>query len=196
MKEKGLTLMELLIVIGIILTLASLVLGVVHLGLNVAQKVQCINNLRQIYTATKLYEEEYGSPPLRAKQFVSWNPNLKQVVICPKDPYQGCGDIIRYGNCSKALKEHPDFVPFSYEPIYWTWYWMLKTKPHFRASSDEEKEWWEKDWQETIIAIQRRMNKPDMPVVFCPFHNLAIFRDGNIGRTPPPIIIGSTSPSD
>lgn len=185
MKRKGLTLMELLIVIGIILALASLILGVVRLGVNAAQKVQCINNLRQIYEATKLYEEEYGSPPFRAIHFVSWYPDLKQIMICPSDPYRGYEDIARYSDYEEA-KKHSEFVPFSYEPIYWTWYWMLRIKPHFRASEDE-KDWWEKDWQETIKVIQQRIDKPDMPVVICRFHDLAIFRDGNVKRAPPPI---------
>lgn len=60
-----------------------------RLEISAARKVQCINNLRQIYEATKLYEEEYGSPPFRPIHFVGWDPNLKQIVICPSDPYQG-----------------------------------------------------------------------------------------------------------
>lgn len=188
-KQHGLTLMELLIIIGIILTLTSLTLSVVRLGISAAQRIQCINNLRQIYEATKLYEEEFGSPPILAKHFVSWNPELEQIMICPSDPYQGYGDIARYiSRYGEEAKNRFSIVPFSYEPIYWTWYWMLKIKPKF-GRFGEESDWWREDWQKTINAIQQRINKPNMPVVICPFHNLAIFRDGNVGKSPPPIIL-------
>lgn len=181
MRSKGLTLTELLIVIGIISVLVSLVIGVVRLGINVARKVQCINNLRQIYKMTKLYEEEYDSPPFRAIHFINQYPNMKQIVICPSDPYQGYEDIAQtgYANYEEIVKKYPNFVPFSYEPIYWTWHWMLRIKPHFKTPEDE------KDWYEILKIIQQRIDKPDMPVVLCKFHDIAIFRDGNVGRASP-----------
>lgn len=193
MKKNSFTLMELLIVTGIILTLVSLILSLVHLGINAARKIQCINNLRQIYNATRLYEEEYGSPPFLAKHFVIWNPELKLIMICPSDPYQGYGDIAaRSKNYEEKAKDYPNFVPFSYEPIYWTWYWMLRIKPHF-GRFGEENEWWEKDWEETVKVIRQKINEPDTPVIFCPFHNLAIFRDGNVRKFIPKIVIRSIS---
>lgn len=106
MLRKGLTLLELLITVGIVLALASLIIGLVRIGLNVARRTQCANNLRQIYLATKLYEEQFGSPPFFPKHFVTWKPEFAPMLICPSDPYQG-----RLFEGSYAPET---FVPYSY----------------------------------------------------------------------------------
>ena len=107
--KQGFTLLELLLVIGIILALISLIIGIVHISLNITRKIQCANNLRQIYLATKIYEEEFGAPPWFLKHFVTWKPEYASLLICPSDPYQG--------NLFKDSYDLKAFVPHSYFSI-------------------------------------------------------------------------------
>ncbi|MER3500945.1 MAG: hypothetical protein C4295_05610 [Candidatus Fervidibacterota bacterium] len=125
MKDKGLTLIELVIAVGILLALISLVLGVVRMGLEAARRAQCANNLRQLYLATKLYEEQFGAPPFHPKHhFLAWNPNLAPLLICPSDPYKG------YRH--KHMVKPEFFVPESYDFIYWGAYHVVRTPPERR----------------------------------------------------------------
>ena len=89
MKGRGLTLIELLIVVGIIATLAGLILSVVHLARRAAYVAYCTNNLKQIHLALKLYEEDFGAAPFLPWDLVSYKPDIASVLICPADPTEG-----------------------------------------------------------------------------------------------------------
>jgi prepilin-type N-terminal cleavage/methylation domain-containing protein/prepilin-type processing-associated H-X9-DG protein len=95
--RKGFTLLELLVAIGIIALLVGLLLPAINRGRDHAKRVNCVNNLRQIYVAFNVYSDEYNGklPPILgtdAPPGEHWmvrleNYGLKtRVVFCPTDP--------------------------------------------------------------------------------------------------------------
>lgn len=172
MKERGLTLMELIIVIGIILSLMGLVLGVVKIGKETMMKMQCMNNLSQLYLASKIYEQTFDAPPLDYYQFLSWKPELRSHIICPKDPFEG----LAAGGWSVPHRLSPDYVPHSYTPQYWGAYWIVRGRVRIIASPEKVKETIEKARKDLI----------DGDYFICRYHWMAISVDGKIRRWGPP----------
>ena len=62
-KREGLTLMELLIVVAIIAALAALLFPVFQSVRERAYIAACSSNLKQLYNALQIYEEDYGELP-------------------------------------------------------------------------------------------------------------------------------------
>jgi prepilin-type N-terminal cleavage/methylation domain-containing protein len=62
-RTAAFTLLELLIVIVVIGILATLLIPVISTMKSRAQRVQCMGNLRSLYTATELYIQQNGSWP-------------------------------------------------------------------------------------------------------------------------------------
>src|SRR5580704_845362 len=63
-RLKGFTLIELLVVIAIIAVLIALLLPAVQAAREVARRLQCVNNLKQISPASHSYANTYGSFPI------------------------------------------------------------------------------------------------------------------------------------
>ncbi len=176
MKKIGLTLIELLIVIGIILSLLGLVLGIVSIGKEAAMKTQCMNNLKQLYLASKMYEQTFGEPPIHYNHFLSWQPSYRSLLICPKDPFEG----FAAGGWSPVDPSRPTYVPHSYLPQYWTAYWIVKGKIKILAPVEKVKEAREKAIKELIEG----------DYFICRYHWMAISVDGKIRPWGPPWRIG------
>ena len=106
-RTKGFTLIELLVVIAIIAILAAILFPAFAKARESARRISCINNFKQIGTATLQYRQEYdekspkstidgvrnaGSYTVAAGKAVGWadviQPYLKttQVYQCPSEP--------------------------------------------------------------------------------------------------------------
>lgn len=83
MKRRAFSLTELLTVILIIVIVASLLFPAFTSAKGSASKTVCISNIRQIFTAVSLYENEFGEYPPRT---LNW-PGLSQYNVnklaCP-----------------------------------------------------------------------------------------------------------------
>lgn len=84
MKQSGLTVTELLIVIVIIALLVALMLPVVFEARKRAQRSPCMANMRQIYVGWSGYLQDYGEQLPSLPALVE---RVRSVFACPADPY-------------------------------------------------------------------------------------------------------------
>ena len=93
-KRAGFSLVELLVVIGIIAVLIAILLPTLARAQEASRRVTCLSNLRQVYTAFHFYAQDNhdevplgyrtaGAPGTGLKQFNSmvWSSTTKQYVI-------------------------------------------------------------------------------------------------------------------
>jgi prepilin-type N-terminal cleavage/methylation domain-containing protein len=86
-RNRGVSLIEVLVVIAILGILVSMSFSALSKGKTVSKETTCLNNLKQIAVALNLYVNRYGAYPPESLRdclapYVGDNPNL---FICPAD---------------------------------------------------------------------------------------------------------------
>ena len=88
---KGFTLVEILVVIGIIIILSALLFPVVTKATERARESSCISQLHQIGIAVQMYQEDHGGRPLRLDALWPQYVSDKKLFVCPDDVWVNKG---------------------------------------------------------------------------------------------------------
>src|SRR5688500_17566876 len=93
-KQKGFTLIELLVVIGIIMILAGMLLPALSRAKQQANRIKCLNNMRQLGLSIMMYaDENEGQYPPRRNAPSNWVSRLEpfykneNILHCPSDGF-------------------------------------------------------------------------------------------------------------
>ena len=123
-RRNGFSLVELLVVVGIIAVLISLILPSLSKIREESKRVACLNNLRQLGAAFTLYlqanDDRYPRPGTgEAEDWVAWPPGRRpsQGVIYRYTGLNGDGEAPKLYTCPSddpATHAQPSHYPYSY----------------------------------------------------------------------------------
>lgn len=137
LPSRAFTLVELLVVIGIIAVLAALLLPSLARAKTKAKSIQCVSNLRQINTANLIYVHDAGSTityrldgDLWMRSLIENYSKVDRIRICPMAPWNR-KNLGMVGSANTAWSWPSDsFVPGTREPRWTGSYalngWMYK----------------------------------------------------------------------
>ena len=111
MKPRGYTMVELIVVMGIVALLAALLFPVLAATRSKAGETVCMSNLRQLGAATLMYREDQGDyPGVENASFSGYVGHAK--LRCPERPGRYAYNFGTYQNnfAILALKPSNDFI--------------------------------------------------------------------------------------
>jgi len=125
-RKRGFTLIELLVVIGIIAVLAAMLLPVLATAKSAANRITCVDHLRQLALASAMYVQDYDGYFPSSNSTNKWPDALRsgyrdlKILVCPDDTENSPLD---------AVADRADEAPRSYLINAWTDYFDLLPKP-------------------------------------------------------------------
>lgn len=168
-RQKGLTLIELVLVTGIIAALAGIIWAALAPLREKARQIQCMNNLKQIYLAFVMYRETYGYSVISPVKGVPLDPVDLGFPCIPAryPPPIAPDDMLEPFLKSKDVFKCPN------DPTHWEHSYTTMVPPFCRYSEVENLprdnfNWW-------IMDRFRRMTAEcgeRMPIFYCPWHGL------------------------
>lgn len=147
MNRRGVTLVEVLIVIAILLLLAAIAFAIAGPARESARQSACMNNLRQIYTALELYAVDYP------EAIVGSTITVTSSVSGALEPYGLTKDTQHCPDATRSMRER------------WgsTYYWQIMLPP------PNNKEWWIKRRQTKVAKMLS--DGGDYVIVACGIHD-------------------------
>ena len=114
MKQRALTLTEVVVVVAIIALVSLLLLPVLFKAKKQGNTVPCTTNLRQVYAAIAIYQSANEDMwPLKLNEAVATTPALAHILACPGDWTTGANEALTTALLRKAsyfyLPESEDF---------------------------------------------------------------------------------------
>ena len=108
MRRKGFTLIELLVVIAIIAILAAILLPALEKAREKARQASCMNNLKQIGLATRMYIEDHDGWVLQHAQANNGNAKANGIYIRRWYNILYYGEYMGGGNFSGGYVKHKE----------------------------------------------------------------------------------------
>jgi type II secretory pathway pseudopilin PulG len=182
-ESRAVTLVEVLVVTSIVLVLVALTFTIVRAAMDAAKKTTCMNNLKQQFSALKLYEETTGFYPRFWDDLVAQVPSVRSQLICPSDSTQGFGTnpLLEGGPSTPRFPSTSLIPPHSYNQTFWLAWWLANGRP---SNVNIEN------------ARPADFSDPTMPIVLCDWHlrklpqggtthgkvlHQTLFNDGHVG---------------
>ena len=131
-RRCAFTLVEILVVIAILATLAGLLFPVFSRARNMAKRANCVSNLKQIGLAFQMYERDADELAPRLSQIYPAYLSAARVFICPTDSARGQieGNDRLEGNLYLSSGVSYEYVPLWMEAQQQKWY---RPAPDFGA---------------------------------------------------------------